>query len=196
MKRKSIALAATLLSFPLFLSGCQMTMPTSPRSIHHAATTADPDSSPVLHFKQHSFGSLCFDTYGCKVVYAGLVEADDPPDKKWKSFSEWAGSEGESALKKAGGGGYIGIRNFPAPVRVSWKSKDGTFHTAEVDIGKIFKDEVIIHHLPLREFPHAPENTLQDVTILLVVDDRTIKVYMLSNINMHFYLTLAYSQTF
>ena len=173
-----------------------MTMPTAPRSIHHAATTADPDSIPVLHFKQHSFGSLCFDTYGCKVVYAGLVDADDPPDKKWKSFSEWAGSEGESALKKAGGGGYIGIRNFPAPARVSWKSKDGTFHTAEVDIGKIFKDEVIIHHLPLREFPHAPENTLQDVTIVLVVDDRTIKVYMLSNINMHFYLTLAYSQTF
>ena len=99
-------------------------------------------------------------------------------------------------MKKAGGGGYIGIRNFPAPARVSWKSKDGTFHTAEVDIGKIFKDEVIIHHLPLREFPHAPENTLQDVTIVLVVDDRTIKVYMLSNINMHFYLTLAYSQTF
>ena len=172
-----------------------MTMPTSPRSIHHAATTADPDSIPVLHFKQHSFGSLCFDTYGCKVVYAGLVEADEPPDKKWKSFSEWSGSEGESALKKAGGG-YIGIRNFPPPARVSWKSKDGTFHTAEVDIGKIFKDEVIIHHLPLREFPHAPENTLQDVTIVLVVDDRTIKVYMLSNINMHFYLTLAYSQTF
>ena len=175
-----------------------MTMPTSPRSIHHAATTADPDSIPVLHFKQHSFRSLCFDTYGCKVVYAGLVEADDPPDKKWKSFSEWAGSEGESALKKAGGGGYIGIRNFPAPARVSWKSKDGTFHTAEVDIGKIFKDEVIIHHLPLREFPDPddPLSSADDPTILLVVDDRTIKVYMLSEVDMHFYLTLAYSQTF
>ena len=170
-----------------------MTMPTSPRSIHHAATTADPDSIPVLHFKQHTYIGFCFDTRECKITYAGLSQPNQSAGKISPSFESIGG---EKFLKTMGGGGYIGIRNFPPPARVSWKSKDGTFHTAEVDIGKIFKDEVIIHHLPLREFPHAPENTLQDVTILLVVNDRTIKVYMLSNINMHFYLTLAYSQTF
>ena len=173
-----------------------MNQQTPSSTLSNAATAAaNPDSVPVLNFKFHSFNALCFDTYGCKVVYAGLTVPNDASNKKRLSFAEWSGNEGENALKRAFGG-HINIKNFPAPAKVTWRSKDGTYHSAEIDIGKIFKDERIIHHLPLRDFPYSPETTGRDVTILLIVDDRTIKVYMLSEVNMNYYLTLAYSQTF
>ena len=200
MKNKRLFLQSTLLSLSIaglsFLSGCQMNQQTPSSSLSSAVTAAaNPDSVPVLRFKFHSFNALCFDTYGCKVVYAGLTVPNDASNKKRLSFAEWSGNEGENALKRAFGG-HIDIKNFPAPAKVTWRSKDGTSHSAEIGIGKIFKDERIIHHLPLRDFPHSPETTGRDVTILLIVDDRTIKVYMLSEVNMNYYLTLAYSQTF
>ena len=198
MKRKRLFFQSTLLSLsivgPFFLSGCQMNQQTPSLSASSTITAvADPNSIPVLHFKFHSFRGLCFDTYGCKVTYAGLAVPNDEPNEKTLSFAQWGG---ESGLKLAGGGGHINIKNIPTPAKVTWRSKDGTSHSAEIDIGKIFKDERIIHHLPLRDFPHSPETTGRDVTILLIVDDRTIKVYMLSEVNMNYYLTLAYSQTF
>ena len=198
MKNKRLFLQSTLLSLSIaglsFLSGCQMNQQTPSSSLSNAATAvANPDSVPVLHFKLHSYGGFCFNTYECKVVYAGLAQPNTPPGKLRPSFESVGG---EKFLKTMGGSGYINIKNFPAPAKVTWRSKDGTSHSAEIDIGKIFKDERIIHHLPLRDFPHSPETTGRDVTILLIVDDRTIKVYMLSEVNMNYYLTLAYSQTF
>ena len=171
-----------------------MNQQTPSSSLSNAATAvANPDSVPVLHFKLHSYGGFCFNTYECKVVYAGLAQPNTPPGKLRPSFESVGGEE---FLKTMGGSGHINIKNFPTPAKVRWRSKDGTSHSAEIDIGKIFKDERIIHHLPLRDFPHSPETTGRDVTILLIVDDRTIKVYMLSEVNMNYYLTLAYSQTF
>ena len=198
MKNKRFFLQYTILSLSIaglsFLSGCQMNQQTPSSTLSNAATTvANPDSVPVLHFKLHSYGGFCFNTYECKVVYAGLAQPNTPPGKLRPSFESVGG---ERFLKTMGGSGYINIKNFPAPAKVTWRSKDGTSHSAEIDIGKIFKDERIIHHLPLRDFPHSPETTGRDVTILLIVDDRTIKVYMLSEVNMNYYLTLAYSQTF
>ena len=215
MKNKRLFLQSTLLSLSIaglsFLSGCQMNQQTPSSSLSSAVTAAaNPDSVPVLRFKFHSFNALCFDTYGCKVVYAGLTVPNDASNKKRLSFAEWSGNEGENALKRAFGG-HIDIKNFPAPAKVTWRSKDGTSHSAEIDIGKIFKDERIIHHLPLREFAFQdnPMASSDDPTIVLVVDDRTIKVYMLASINTnreqipgnkYSYtkneLTLAYSQTF
>ncbi|MGC9562497.1 hypothetical protein [Brachymonas sp. M4Q-1] len=173
-----------------------MNQQTPSSSLSNAATAvANPDSVPVLHFKFHSFQSFCFDTYGCTVVYAGLRDTDDSPSEKSRSFESVGG---EALLKTMGGSGHINIKNFPASAKVTWRSKDGTYHSAEIDIGKIFKDERIIHHMPLRDFPfpNNPMGSADDPTILLVVDDRTIKVYMLSIINVTKYLTLAYSQTF
>ena len=204
MKNKRFFLQYTILSLSIaglsFLSGCQMNQQTPSSSLSSAATTvANPDSVPVLNFKFHSFNALCFDTYGCKVVYAGLTVPNDASNKKRLSFAEWSGNEGENALKRAFGG-HIDIKNFPAPAKVTWRSKDGTSHSAEIDIGKIFKDERIIHHMPLHDFPRPndPRSSAVDPTILLVVDDRTIKVYMLASLTIKNgdYLTLVYSQTF
>ena len=194
MRPFSIICRIVVISIFVSLMGCQMNQQTQSSSLSSAATAvANPDSVPVLHFKLHSYGGFCFNTYECKVVYAGLAQPNTPPGKLRPSFESVGGEE---FLKTMGGSGHINIKNFPTPAKVRWRSKDGTSHSAEIDIGKIFKDERIIHHLPLRDFPHSPETTGRDVTILLIVDDRTIKVYMLSEVNMNYYLTLAYSQTF
>ena len=202
MKRKRLFFQSTLLSLsivsPFFLSGCQMNQQTPSLSASSTITAvADPNSIPVLHFKFHSFEGLCFDTLGCKIAYAGLAVPNFGPNEKLPSFAEWGG---EKSLKLAGGGGHINIKNFPTPAKVRWRSKDGTSHSAEIDIGKIFKDERIIHHMPLHDFPRPndPRSSAVDPTILLVVDDRTIKVYMLASLTIKNgdYLTLVYSQTF
>ena len=202
MKNKRLFLQSTLLSLSIaglsFLSGCQMNQQTPSSTLSNAATTvANPDSVPVLHFKLHSYGGFCFNTYECKVVYAGLAQPNTPPGKLRPSFESVGG---EKFLKTMGGSGHIDIKNFPAPAKVTWRSKDGTYHSAEIDIGKIFKDERIIHHMPLHDFPRPndPRSSAVDPTILLVVDDRTIKVYMLASLTIKNgdYLTLVYSQTF
>ena len=187
-----------VISIFVFLMGCQMNQQTPSSSLSNAITAAaNPDSVPVLHFKLHSYGGFCFNTYECKVVYAGLAQPDNPPGKLRPSFESVGG---EKFLKTMGGSGHIDIKNFPAPAKVTWRSKDGTYHSAEIDIGKIFKDERIIHHMPLHDFPRPndPRSSAVDPTILLVVDDRTIKVYMLASLTIKNgdYLTLVYSQTF
>ena len=202
MKNKRLFLQSTLLSLSIaglsFLSGCQMNQQTPSSSLSSAVTAAaNPDSVPVLHFKLHSYGGFCFNTYECKVVYAGLAQPNTLPGKLRPSFESVGG---EKFLKTMGGSGHIDIKNFPAPAKVTWRSKDGTYHSAEIDIGKIFKDERIIHHMPLHDFPRPndPRSSAVDPTILLVVDDRTIKVYMLASLTIKNgdYLTLVYSQTF
>src|SRR3546814_6299462 len=54
--------------------------------------------------------------------------------------------------------GYSSIANFPPPAIVTWRSKDGTPHHAEVDIGDIFKDRLIRHNLQ-REEIRSEEHT-------------------------------------
>ena len=198
MRPFSIICRIVVISIFVSLMGCQMNQQTPSSSLSNAATAvANPDSVPVLHFKLHSYGGFCFNTYECKVVYAGLAQPDNPPGKLRPSFESVGG---EKFLKTMGGSGHIDIKNFPAPAKVTWRSKDGTYHSAEIDIGKIFKDERIIHHMPLHDFPRPndPRSSAVDPTILLVVDDRTIKVYMLASLTIKNgdYLTLVYSQTF
>ena len=55
---------------------------------------------------------------------------------------------------------------------------DGTSHEAQVDIGKIFQDELILHHVPQEEIPVQTAPTVGGPDIFLEVNDRTISVYM------------------
>ena len=36
------------------------------------------DTSKPIRFSRHDFGVACYDTYGCRVVYAGRVRAECP----------------------------------------------------------------------------------------------------------------------
>lgn len=75
------------------------------------------------------------------------------------------------------------IRNFPPPAKVRWRSKDGEAHEAEIDIGALFADEVIRHHVPRDEMPELPDGKYRnEPSIILEVNDRTIRVWMRAHV--------------
>ena len=124
-----------------------------------------------LKFRAHKFGVSTYSTYGCRVEYGGRVRADDP-EERLQSSSEALGSRYPNNMTA----GMGPIPNFPPAATVTWRSKDGTALQAEVDIGRIFEDELIRHHV-------AREDALDPASsgtpgIILEVNDRTINVYM------------------
>lgn len=165
---------AAVLSVQL-LAGCQATM-TVPRSAETAPRTPAPIDRPFtgtvadwpLFFLQHNFGARCFDTLECRVLYAGLEHGSDQPKPSVDSF----GQDYDSMMYA----GHLGIRNFPSPAVVDWVSKDGQSHHAEIDIGEIFKDQLILHRTPREDIPE--EIGIGDAGVVLEVDGRTINVYM------------------
>lgn len=167
-----LALAACANSAP---SAKEAAMPT-------ASATSSYHLMPVkewpLRFESHRFGAHCYDTYGCKVVYAGLEQRNDDPDELRPSSSgygpdyqrNWSGTHGM-------------IRNFPAPAVVTWRSKDGQAHTAKINFGEIFQDELIRHTVPRDDMADLPDGEFKnEPAILLEVNDRTIRVYMRAHI--------------
>lgn len=167
-RRLAVAIAAGVLS----MTGCQGMATAVQDSSSPASGKADNTVADwPFKFVQHNFGATCYSTYDCTVNYNGV----------WLSL----GSENEprpaledvhpDALKNASTG-QIGIMNFPEPVLVRWRSKDGARLEADVDIGRIFKDQLILHNVPKEDIPEGISILNPDV--LLVVDDRTINVYM------------------
>jgi hypothetical protein len=122
-----------------------------------------------LKFKKHDFGAYCFNTIGCRVLYANRYVADYEAD-------EVAPPPSPTYLKNIDAS-YGAIENFPPPAVVTWRSLDGVPHEAKVDIGAIFKDQRILHHVPESEIP-TETAAFSAAGIILVVNDRTISVYM------------------
>ena len=101
----------------------------------------------------------------------------------------------------------LGIPNFPPPAVVTWRSKDGVPHQARIDIGEIFKDRRVLHNVAEKAIPERAY--VGDPDIVLLVNDRTISVYMRAFIplkeprvpgrplsNYRDDLVLAYTQTY
>ena len=164
-----LALAACASSSP---SAREPAMPTSANTI--SPSRSMPVKQWPLKFKSHKFGAHCYSTYGCKVVYAGLEQRGDDPDELRPS------SEGYGpAYQRNWSGTHAMIRNYPPPAKVSWRSKDGQAHTAEIDIGELFADETIRHNVKREEMSDVIDGEYtSEPAILLEVNDRTIRVYM------------------
>jgi hypothetical protein len=157
----------------LALTGCSAAMtstPASDRSDDHNVT--DVGEWP-LKFKAHYFGVSTYSTYGCKVIYGGMDRVDDP-DGELQSSSESIGAKYPNNMLA----GWGPIRNFPPPAKVVWRSKDGSPHEVEIDIGGIFKDEVIRHSVPKQDVLDTTLASDLAPGIILEVNDRTINVYM------------------
>nr|WP_238135592.1 hypothetical protein [Xanthomonas fragariae] len=166
------------------LTGCsRMNTPgNEPSGIHlignmpvDAHNTVHIDTRKPIPFADHAFGAVCYDTYGCKVLYDGRYEANFPDDVK--RISSASLGDGYPSNLKAN---TIGIRNFPhfpSPAEVTWRSKDGQPHHALVDLDAIFKDKVILHHVPQDQLPPILHADISP-DIILEVNDRTINVYM------------------
>ena len=164
----SLALAASAHSSPL-LDGASMT-----NASGKTVTDRQPVKEWPLRFDSHKFSVFTYDTYGTRVVYAGLVQINDDPDELQPSVASygpdyqrnWSGTHGM-------------IRNFPAPAEVSWRSKDGEYHKAEIDIAKIFKDEYVRHNVKRTDVADMVDGEYRhEPSIIMQIDDRTIRVYM------------------
>lgn len=168
-----LAVAASACSMP---SPRETAMPTS-----DANAAASFNLMPVrqwpIRFDSHSFSVFTYDTYGATVTYDGPQIEQDPDELQPSSASygpdyqrNWDGVHGM-------------IRNFPPPAKVRWRSKDGEAHEAEIDIGALFADEVIRHHVPRDEMPELPDGKYRnEPSIILEVNDRTIRVWMRAHV--------------
>ncbi len=145
-----------------------------PRAFKLTDTNRQPVRQWPLRFDSHSFSVFTYDTYGARLHYAGMQQIDQDPGKLRRSSASygpdyqggWSGSHGM-------------IRNFPAPAKVSWQSRDGDAHAAEIDFGEIFKDELIRHNVAREDVADMPDGLYRsEPDIILEINDRTIRVYM------------------
>lgn len=121
-----------------------------------------------LWFPWHKFGAHCFSVQGCRISYARMPFGTGRPRPSFESL----GRPLEDVLRAGNGP----VRNFPPPAEVTWTALDGTPLAASVDIAEIFADRMV-RHTVVRE--DIMENaTIPYPGIILVVDDRTISVYM------------------
>lgn len=166
-RRKTLyrALAIALICLPVF--GCQSAMSTPDSA---GSSRVIPNEFP-LRFEMHGFEAHCYNARRCSVVYYDTVQTEmDPDEPPLPSRGDYQ--------KNWGGAPEIGIPNFPEPALIKWQSMDGTPYEAEVDIGGIFKDELILHNVPQEEIPVETAATVGGPDIILEVNDRTINVYM------------------
>jgi hypothetical protein len=174
-----------------------MTTPLSPLPSPPVVTSGElaPTGDPVkaaqmnikpvewpLRFKEHNFDARCYDTLECSVAYDNFDHGDPEPTQPSSAY-------GPDYLK-GWNGSYGGVKNFPPPAKMVWRTKDGVKHQAEIDIGEIFKDEVVLHHVPREEVSDLPDGKFDDSpSILLEVNGSTIRVYMSAMVHTKHYQT-------
>ena len=166
--RSTRQVATLLVATALTVTGC-----------HGMATTRDTGASPSaetpapivadwpLRFMRHNFGIATYAVQECLVVYANRPHTSGPRP---------ALEDVHPNSLKAKTANHLMIRNFPPPAVVKWKSRDGTPLEAEVDIGEIFKDELVVHETSREEMSEYTPMVNPD--IIMEINDRTINVYM------------------
>jgi hypothetical protein len=160
------------------------------------------DNTRPISFDHHNFDYACYEASELSIIYNNHMfntynEKKLCPSKKINDEKYW-------------GGGYGGVSNFPPPAKIKWRAKDGTPLEASIDIGLIFKEQVILHKEDPKQLTKYYDSTPSDPDIILEVNNRTINVYMLANMNvvpegkseqkseniLRRSLTLAYSKTY
>ncbi|WP_139227420.1 MULTISPECIES: hypothetical protein [unclassified Pseudoxanthomonas] len=123
-----------------------------------------------LKFVRHNFGAHCFDTIGCRITYSGFTHGADEGEVS-PPLSSYRGAR-EQILSA----GHIARTNFPPPVRIAWRSRNGVAHETEIDIRALFPGQLIVHNVAREDIREGVSIT--DPDIILEVEDRTISVYM------------------
>lgn len=166
-----LSLGFAILAALFSLQGCQPVLSNSPATTQSESRPDNTVANWPFKYQMHDFGAACYSTYGCKIKYDNFLHVDEPDDELQPS-SESIGPDYLEYLD----GSYLGIKNFPPPAEISWRSKDGQPHHAVIDIGEIFKDQLIRHNVPKDDIP---ENvSIGHPSIIIEVNDRTVNVYM------------------
>ena len=180
MERRLIRSIATTAMISVATTGCHASMAQSPSS-GPTATLPEGRHTNVgaewpLKFEAHYFGGHCFDTQSCVIVYRGFRHgSEDSPSPSVASYGR--------PLDKLLSAGRGPIPNFPPPAHVTWRSKDGAPLEAEIDIGEIFGDELVRHHLKQDEISEQRPGPGLLPAIIIEINDRTINVYMRAHIS-------------
>ncbi len=140
--------------------------PANPTGAHNTVTDWP------LRFLRHNFGIATYALEECSVFYAGRLHERGGA----RGGPRPAREDVHPNAFASTGAGHISIRNFPPPAEVKWRSRDGTPLQAEVDIGEIFKDELIVHQTPREDIREGV--SIGNPDIVMEVNDRTISVYM------------------
>lgn len=164
----SLRLAAAFLVTALTTTGCQG-MKTTPSTAPPLSNSAQPGplTEFPLRFLRHNFGVATYAVQEYSVLYAG---------RPYTGGRRPAREEVHPNAFKGTRGGHLMIRNFPPPAVVKWISRNGIPLEAEVDIGEIFKDELVLHDVPSEEISDRTPSINPD--IVMEINDRTINVYM------------------
>ena len=166
--RPAQRIATAIVATALTTTGCQGMAATQGSN---TAPPADADPRIVadwpLRFMRHNFGIATYAVQECLVVYA---------DRPHTSGPRPALEDVHPNSLKIKTANHLMIRNFPPPAVVKWKSRDGTPLEAEVDIGEIFKNELVVHETPREEMSEYTPMVNPDV--IMEINDRTINVYM------------------
>lgn len=120
-----------------------------------------------LRFMRHNFGIATYAVQDCSVLYA---------DRLHTSGSRPALEDVHPNSLEAKTANHLMIRNFPPPAVVKWTSRDGVPLETEVDIGEIFKDQLVVHETSREEMSEYTPMVNPD--IVMEINDRTINVYM------------------
>lgn len=149
------------------------------------APTGDPVKSKQMNFRpanwplrfnRHNFDGRCYDTLECSIIYDGMQHGNPKPTQP-------SSAHGPDYLKNWNGN-YSINQTFPGPAEVVWRSKDGAEHHAKIDFDEIFKDRIVLHHVPREELQELPDGEYDDPpSILLEVNDRIIRVYMSATVS-------------
>jgi len=161
-------IATAIVATALTTTGCQG-MATTHDSIPPQPAGAQPGplTEFPLRFLRHNFGIATYAVQAYSVVYA---------NRPYTGGERPARAEVHPNAFKNTSAGHLMIRNFPPPAVVKWTSRDGTPLEAEVDIGRIFKDELVRYEAPRDEISDRTPAINPD--IVLEINDRTINVYM------------------
>ena len=137
----------------------------SPQLFH-----APRSSYPTFH--EHNFMAACFDASGCQIMYANRYIIDNPESK--------TSPTAPPGYLRYLPGRDIGIRNFPSPAIVKWRSLDGSLHQESIDISHIFAGQKLLLTVDKSDIP---ENAyIGPPDIILVVNNKNISVFMRAHI--------------
>ena len=166
--RSMCHVATLLVATALTATGCQgMATTHGSAPSQSAGTQPGPLTEFPLRFLRHNFGIATYAVQRYSVVYANRPYTGGPKPAREEVHP--------NAFKNTSAG-HLMIRNFPPPAVVKWTSRDGTPLEAEVDIGRIFKDELVRYDAPRDEISDRTPAINPD--IVLEINDRTINVYM------------------
>lgn len=159
-KRGDPPVFAGLIASMVLAAGCQgmaMTQETRTEgSIRADNTVAD----WPLKFVRHNFGAHCFDTIGCRITYSGFTHGADDEGEVNPPLSSYRGAR-EQILSA----GHIARTNFPPPVRIAWRSRDGVAHETEIDIRALFPGQLIVHNVAREDVREGVSITDPDIIL-------------------------------